>query len=240
MTKKWWVLMFGSAWCVVYLAQIAAIEIGIRSVDGLPFSVRSSMEIARHTAWTRTAALSLLCSEGGNLHFKLTTRLPAARQFVRDNEREDDVSLFVDGYEKNLQFATTIVKRGRDIRWYERLLLSEALGEPDTVVTPPLDPIDVAKISRWFEPVPPSRVSVVGIHETGTYMKGTGSASDIRDFLSACLSESGKPGVVGKPELVRRLAFQSGGLGGPVAYSRLSCPHHPFAPTLCKYTSCCG
>lgn len=201
MKKRWWLFLSVGAWVVLCLAQLVAIEIGFRSLDGLPFEVRSGIEIAHHRILARPASLSLLCSENGDLHIKLSTRLPVSdRRFVRINEYDDHVSLFMSGHKelfvdrikKQLPLVTTLVERGRDRMWFESLFFPEALGEPDLIVTPPLDPAEVAKIGRWFDPVPPSRVSVVGIDETIIRMKGTGSASDIRELLSSCLPESGE------------------------------------------------
>ena len=191
--KRRWLFLSVGAWAVLYVAQLVAIEIGFRSVDGLPFAVRSEIKMANNRIWARPASLSLLCSADGDLHIVLSTRLPVSdRRFVRINEFNDDVSLWASGFKIQLPLSTTLIKKGRDRMWFEHLLFPEALGEPDLIVTPPLDPAEVAKTVRWFDPVPPSRLLVGGIDETIVRMKGTGSASDIRDLLSSCVLESGE------------------------------------------------
>ncbi|MEM5495394.1 hypothetical protein [Hoeflea sp. AS16] len=135
--------------------------------------------------------LYLLCSANGNLHIVLSTRLPSPRWSVRKG-RDDHVSLFVDGIEHELPLVVDLVDRGRDLVWYEQLFADEDIGETDTIVTPPLDPNDVAKVGRWFDPTASQKISVVGIQETGVFMTATGSASEIQELFSSCSSVSGR------------------------------------------------
>jgi hypothetical protein len=211
MKKRRWLILSVGAWSVLYLAQLAFIENDFRSVDRLPFEVRSEIEMANNRIWARPASLSLLCSVDGDLHIVLSTRLPVSdRLFVRINEYDDHVLLWASGFKMQLPLSTTLVERGRDRMWFEHLLFPEALGEPDLIVTPPLDPDEVAKTVLWFDPVPPSRVIVGGVGETIVHMKGTGSASDIRELLSSCLPESGETKSLENPDLSENEGLESG------------------------------
>ncbi|WP_339763944.1 hypothetical protein [uncultured Hoeflea sp.] len=189
--NRLWLLIIGSACAILSVSQNVAAEVAWRSVRGIPFEVRSGIEVARHTEGKRPAWLYLLCSANGNLHIVLSTRLPSPRWTVR-KRRDDHVSLFVDGIEHELPLVVDLVDRGRDLEWYEQLFADEDIGETDTIVTPPLDPNDVAKVGRWLDLAAPQKVSVVGIQETGVFMKSTGSASEIQELLSSCLSVSGR------------------------------------------------
>lgn len=211
MNKRRWLILSVGAWSVLYLAQLAFIENDFRSVDRLPFEVRSEIEMANNRIWARPASLSLLCSVDGDLHIVLSTRLPVSdRRFVRINEYDDHVLLWASGFKMQLPLSTTLVERGRDRMWFEHLLFPEALGEPDLIVTPPLDPDEVAKTVLWFDPDPPSRVIVGGVGETIVRMKGTGSASDIRELLSSCLPESGETKSLENPDLSENEGLESG------------------------------
>lgn len=165
-----------------------AAEMSWRDIRSSLLAAHSAVEIARHREGARPASLNLLCSRNGHLLMLLSARLPGPR-WVIDKGRDDHVSLFVDGIKQQLALVVDIVEKGRNLSWFEWLFSDEDAGEPDTIVTAPLSPEDLTKVGRWFDPHPPSKVSVVGVSETGVFMKGIVSGSEIREFLSSCISK---------------------------------------------------
>lgn len=166
------------------LQSAHAAERGEQDAKGLPFQIRSGVEIARQPD-TRPASLKLICSESRKLHLLLLTRLPGPRWAIQPGQ-DNNVSLFVDGIEQELPITVDVVDKGDDPSWLVRLWAGEAAGPLDTIVTPPLSDSQITTLENWFGTTPPEKVSVVGIFETGTFMKGSASGQQIREQSAAC------------------------------------------------------
>jgi hypothetical protein len=65
------------------------------------------------------------------------------------------------------------------------LLSLLGINAPDTIITPPLSVAQVATLEGWFGSVPPTKVSVVGIWETGVFLVGSRASDAIRSRKAA-------------------------------------------------------
>lgn len=163
-----------------------------RTAENVPFTIISGVEIAHHVAGKAAAKLSLVCSGQGGLHLLLRTRLPIPEAYRRNIiGRDEDVSLFVGkGIERQLPIVVDVVAKGRShIEKAEEWLIG--IDAPDTIITPPLSIAQVATLESWFGSVPPIKVAVVGILETGVFMVGARASDAIRTIREDCTAKSG-------------------------------------------------
>lgn len=167
---------------------VSGADLGWRTAENLPFLIRSGIEIAHNAAGKRAAALSLLCSLDGDLHLLLRTRLPIPEAYRNDIlGRDNNVSMFVgEGIDRELPIVVDVVAKGRD-RFATLHEWLTGIKAPDTIVTPPLSTEQIAMLRDWFGSTLPTKVSIVGIHETGVFMVGTRTGDAIRDLRASCL-----------------------------------------------------
>jgi hypothetical protein len=159
------------------------------AAENVPFTIRSGVEVARHATGKTPAALSLVCSAPGTLHLLLRTRLPIPEGFRKNIlGRDDDVSIFVgEGIKWQLPIVVDVVAKGRnEVESFAEWLTG--IDAPDTIVTPPLSTEQVATLEGWFGSTPPTKVSVVGILETGVFMVGTRAGDAIRELQESCVA----------------------------------------------------
>jgi hypothetical protein len=102
--------------------------------------------------------------------------------------RDDDVSIFVgEGIKWQLPIVVDVVAKGRnEVESFAEWLTG--IDAPDTIVTPPLSTEQVATLEGWFGSTPPTKVSVVGILETGVFMVGTRAGDAIRELQESCVA----------------------------------------------------
>ncbi|WP_199091328.1 hypothetical protein [Bosea sp. ASV33] len=160
-----------------------------RTAEEIPFVLRDGVELARHSAARTPASLSLICGVDGGLHLLLRTRLPIPAEFRRNMPgRVENVSVIIgDGMTQQLQVAVDIVATASGSGWwFERLVGGKPL---DTMVTSRLPPEKVTMLESWFgSSRPPSRVAVMGILETGSFMVGTRTGEAIGTLRSNCVA----------------------------------------------------
>lgn len=165
-----------------------AAEPSWQHVKAVPVGVRDHLEIAREAQGKTPASLYFVCSQNAEQLLVLLTRLPAPRWSLAKG-RDDNVSLFVGSIDRQLRVVMQLVSKGQDVTGLEAVPSRDGDGEPDTLVTTPLDADDIATISSWFGDAPPSNVSVVGYAETGVFMAGTVAGPAISEFSSSCVAK---------------------------------------------------
>lgn len=154
---------------------------------GLPFEVRSGIEIARKTGYGEPASLSMICSEGGQNHFVLVTRLPFPRIFERDIIlSRENATVFVGENHQKIAMVFQLTNIGRLAKTWSNYFGITETGEPDTAFSDPPTASQIDEMSALFGTSAPMKVSVLGIQETGVYMRGLVSGSAIRSFAAAC------------------------------------------------------
>jgi len=85
-------------------------------------------------------------------------------------ERDTDASVFIGGIDQALPTA---------FDW--------SLGAQfDEAVSDRLSKAALTSLADWYGERPPTRVSVMGISETGTFLRGKSSRTAIHDFARAC------------------------------------------------------
>jgi hypothetical protein len=154
---------------------------------GLPFKVRSGIEIARKTGHGEPASLSMICSEGGQQHFILVTRLP----FPRIMEREiklgrEKAYIYVGDINQKTSIVFELTNVGRLASTWGNYFGITETGEPDSAFSDPPTALQIDELSAWFGTSAPMKVSVLGVQETGVYMRGLVPGSAIRDFVADC------------------------------------------------------
>jgi hypothetical protein len=160
----------------------SAADLDWRAARNVPYQIRDGLELARNRADKAFASLSLICSSEGETHLLLLTRLPGQEGFRRDAPgRDDEVSLFVEGISHMMPIVVDVVAIGESNT-------PETSGKLDTIVTPPLPRDAMVTLSDWFGHSPPTKVSVVGIDETGVFMVGTRDGLAVQDFDETCAS----------------------------------------------------
>ncbi|WP_105419124.1 hypothetical protein [Neorhizobium sp. T25_27] len=157
-------------------------------VKAMPFVVKDGLEIARQAQGKAPASLHIVCSENKELHLVLSTRLPGPRWAI-EKGRDEEVSLFVGGIERQLKVVMDMVAKGQDLTWLESAVSRDGRGEPDTLVTTPLKAAEITKLSSWFGDMPPLKVSIVGYAETGVVMVGAVSGPAIAEVNAWCVAE---------------------------------------------------
>lgn len=162
-----------------------------RAAENVPFTIKSGIEMARHAAGHTPAQLSFVCSVQGSLHLLLRTRLPPEGYRRNIRGRYSHVDLFVgEGIKNQLSIVVDVVAAGRNhVANVEEWVIG--IDAPDTIITPPLSATQVETLEGWFGSVPPPRVSVVGIRETGVFMVGTRAGDAIRIQREGCTATSG-------------------------------------------------
>lgn len=141
----------------------------IYQAESLPFEVTHHLEIAGNALLERSSSLMLVCTETGELRLILFARLPAPREDVSIGQR-DNAWLYVNGIEKRLGISAELV----------------AMGKRDTIVSSPLPMADALTLVRWSQAAPLQRVSFVGFHEAGFYLRGAVSGNSLRTFVDRC------------------------------------------------------
>jgi hypothetical protein len=163
-----------------------------QAAENVPFTIRSGVEVARHAAGQTPARLSFVCSAQGSLHLLLRTRLPIPEAYRRNIVgRVDGVAVFVgEGIKKQLRIVVDVVATGRNhVEKVEEWLIG--IDAPDTIITPPLSATQVATLEGWFGSVPPAKVSIVGVWETGVFMVATRAGDAIRILREGCTATPG-------------------------------------------------
>ena len=61
----------------------------------------------------------------------------------------------------------------------------------DTIVTAPLSINEITALEDWFGRAPPTKVSFIGVEETGVFMVGTRNGQAIREFRKDCPNSRG-------------------------------------------------
>lgn len=169
----------------ISVSVAACAPVGWEHKTRLPNQFQSGLEIARNEFGDRRASLSLVCDTAGSTRLFLHTRLPIP-EWIRQESRHDraeghvgrgeSVTIFVGGIERKIVIPFYI-----------------SGGEPlDEILTDPLLPDDLANLTTWYSPWAPAKVSVVGIDETGVYIRGKRSGASITKFWSACRPMAGQ------------------------------------------------
>ncbi len=154
----------------------------------MPFIVTDGLEIAREAQGKAQASLYIVCSQNKELHLVLSTRLPGPRWAI-EKGRDENVSLFVGGIERQLKVVMDLVAKGQDLTWLESAVSRDGEGEPDTLATTPIKADEVKTIGPWFGDTPPLKVSIVGYAETGVFMVGTVAGPAIAEFNGSCVAK---------------------------------------------------
>jgi hypothetical protein len=179
------------AWLLLMTACGYSANLDWSAAENVPFTIRSGVEVARHASGKTPAALSFVCSAGGSLHLLLRTRLPIPNGFRRNIlGRDEVVSMFIgEGTRLQLPLVVDVVAKGRDeVEPVADWLIG--IDAPDTVVTSQLSTEQVDTLERWFGSTPPTKVSVLGILETGVFMVGTRAGDAIRDLRKSCVASA--------------------------------------------------
>lgn len=151
----------------------------------VPFQIKSGLLLADEAPQRRSATLSLVCDSDGQLRLVLVTRLPG-RDFGIVLGQNVPASLFVNGIKQEQEIAVDVVAVGRPLGLVESWFNEEDEAEPDTITSPPLSPGVLNNLENWFMPSRPNRVSVMGIYETGVFMKGVVDGAEIKQFRTIC------------------------------------------------------
>jgi len=175
--------------CVVLsTGQAHAAMLPWQHVKAMPFIALDGLEIARQAQGKVPASLYIVCSQNKELHLVLSTRLPGPRWAI-EKGRDDNVSLFVGGAERQLKVVMDLVAKGQDLTWLESAVSRGSEREPDTLVTTPIKADEVKTIGAWFGDTPPSKVSIVGYAETDVFMVGAVAGPAIAEFNASCVNE---------------------------------------------------
>ncbi|MGC5778827.1 hypothetical protein [Methylobacterium sp. NFXW15] len=161
------------------------------AAKGLSFKITHGVEIGRNATGKPAAQLSFVCSAQGGLHLLLRTRLPIEYPYRKNlMGRVNDVWLYVGkGIERKIQFVFDVVAQGRgNAQDLDEWIFG--IDDPDTIVTPQMSMEQVASLENLFGTTPPTRVSVVGIWETGVFMVGAHPGSAIRKIRENCVATS--------------------------------------------------
>lgn len=163
-------------------------ELSLDSARNLPVGVQKGIEIASRTGSDNPASLNLICSSDGDKHFVLITRLPFPRWLEGRYRRgaSDRASLFVNGIGQKLDIAFEMINIGPSAATLSNFLGIADEGEPDTAFSVPLMPEHVDALENWFGATSPEKVSVVGLLETGVFMRGLVTGDAIHEFGTSC------------------------------------------------------
>lgn len=163
-------------------------ELSLGSAKNLPVTIRDGIEIASRRDGGKPASLNIICSLSGDKHFVLITRLPfprwlEGRIIVR---KPVSTSVFANGIEQQFKIDFEISNVGGTAETLGNFLGITEGGEPDTAFSARLKPQHVDALETWFGTTLPEQVSVVGLLETGVYMRGLVTGNVIREFSASC------------------------------------------------------
>lgn len=151
----------------------------------VPFQIKSGLLLADEAPQRRSATLSLVCDSDGQSRLVLVTRLPG-RDFGIVLGQNVPASLFVNSIQNKQEIAFDVVAVGRPLGLVESWFKEEDEAEPDTITSLPLSPGLLNNLEKWFTPSAPNSISVVGIYETGVFMKGVVDGARIKQFRAMC------------------------------------------------------
>jgi len=137
----------------------------------LPVEVHDTLLIAAGADRSgRPTTMNLICTKAHQLHLLERTRLPGPH-----DERKVPWAYR----------ATMLVDKdlSRKLEVEAELI---ALGELDTVLTPPLSPEQLERLALIFGPAIPQGVSFAGVAESIVSVPGKTSGTDIQAFISKC------------------------------------------------------
>lgn len=143
----------------------------LNAINGLRLNIRDQLEIARNPPSKPAGQLTLVCTPDSELLLVLVARVPGPR-YVLDLHDTDQVSLLTD-------------RRGREFRIKAELV---AMGKLDVLATEGLSPAEARQLQSLYGVAPPSKVSFMGFHETGIYLRGSVSGTAIDAFSKRCWS----------------------------------------------------
>lgn len=151
---------------------------GWMEAKNLPIALQDGVEIARNDRPRQTASLNLVCDLDGHLRLLLHTRLPVPndwRNETRDGGRvsvlrDDDVSVFVHHDQR-------------------KIAVNYVLGDRlDEIISDPFSELEFTNLVASYGHQVPDDVSVVGIEESGIYLRGLATGARMREFGSRCRS----------------------------------------------------
>ncbi|MCK5930570.1 MAG: hypothetical protein KAG89_00215 [Fulvimarina manganoxydans] len=152
-------------------------------IPKLPFEISQSLVVARGSTWRRESTLRILCGVDRSVRLLLLTRLPY--QVDRSNFPVTGTfaSMSVGGVRNQIMFKMDVSANDADDRsFFVRNRFTDKFY-PETLISAPLSERQISQVAQSLEP---SVRVIIGVIETGTFMKGTETGTVLAQFAEAC------------------------------------------------------